>query len=495
MNAIYHETVFMRSIATRSAVTEIPEYLPDIISAVKVSGFDLIIIETPGIGQGDAGIVPLVDTSLYLMTPEFGAASQLEKIDMLDFADVVAINKFDRKGGEDALRDVAKQVQRNRQAFADDPDDMPVFGTIASKFNDAGVTALYQCLLPALRQKGLPEYESVLAAVSGKTSVERSVIVPPQRQRYLGDIGVAVRQYNQHADEQARVAREKQQLQASIAMLQADDNGTGAGEYGALAKLSAQKDELLDPHCKELLEDWPALREKYRGDEFVMQVRGKEINTKITSTTLSGTTIPKVILPGYADHGDLLSWLMRENLPGYFPFTAGVFPFKREGEDPTRMFAGEGDPFRTNQRFKKLSEHSKAKRLSTAFDSVTLYGFNPDERPDIFGKIGNSGVSIATLDDMKTLYDGFDLCDPDTSVSMTINGPAPAILACFLNTAIDQQVEKFKQEHHREPDAEETARIHLIYPGKRTRYRAGRYTERGSGPEYLYFFPRNSACA
>ncbi len=459
MNAIYHETVFMRSIATRSAVTEIPEYLPDIINAVKVSGFDLIIVETPGIGQGDAGVVPLVDTSLYVMTPEFGAASQLEKIDMLDYADVVAINKFDRKGGEDAFRDVAKQVQRNRQAFSNDPDEMPVYGTIASKFNDAGVTALYQGLLPDLRQKGLPEYENALAVISGKTSTERTIIVPPHRQGYLGEVAVTVRQYHQHAREQAGIARQRQQLQASIAMLQADHNGTGAGEFGALAKLAAQKEELLDLHCKGLLENWPTLREKYRGDEFVMQVRDKEIITKITSTTLSGTTIPKIMLPGYADHGELLSWLMRENLPGYFPFTAGVFPFKREGEDPTRMFAGEGDPFRTNQRFKTLSEHSRAKRLSTAFDSVTLYGFNPDERPDIYGKVGNSGVSIATLGDMKVLYDGFDLCDPDTSVSMTINGPAPAILACFLNTAIDQQVEKFKQEHNREPDAGETAHI------------------------------------
>ena len=459
MNAIYHESVFMRSLATRSAVTEIPEYLPDVINAVKVSGYDLIIVETPGIGQGDAGIVPLVDIPLYVMTPEFGAASQLEKIDMLDYAAAVAINKFDRKGAEDARRDVAKQLQRNRGQFSDALEDMPVYGTIAAKYNDSGVTALYQGLVPVLKERGLPEYESVLPAVNVKTPAERSVIIPPQRQRYLGEIAAVVRQYHEHTQEQADTARQRQQLQASMAMLQAAGNGIEPAVDAALEELVAQKEESLDPYSNDLLEQWPALRDRYRGDEFVMQVRDKDIRTKTTFTTLSGTVVPRITLPRYADHGELLSWLMRENLPGYFPFTAGVFPFKRENEDPTRMFAGEGDPFRTNRRFKNLSEHSEAKRLSTAFDSVTLYGFNPDERPDIYGKVGNSGVSIATLDDMEALYDGFDLCDPDTSVSMTINGPAPAILALFLNTAIDQQTEKFKQAQNREPDAGESARI------------------------------------
>ena len=459
MNAIYHESVFMRSLATRSAVTEIPEYLPGVINAVKVSGYDLIIVETPGIGQGDAGIVPLVDIPLYVMTPEFGAASQLEKIDMLDYAAAVAINKFDRKGAEDARRDVAKQLQRNRGQFSDALEDMPVYGTIAAKYNDSGVTALYQGLVPVLKERGLPEYESVLPAVNVKTPAERSVIIPPQRQRYLGEIAAVVRQYHEHTQEQADTARQRQQLQASMAMLQAAGNGIEPAVDAALEELVAQKEESLDPYSNDLLEQWPVLRDRYQGDEFVMQVRDKDIRTKTTFTTLSGTVVPRITLPRYADHGELLSWLMRENLPGYFPFTAGVFPFKRENEDPTRMFAGEGDPFRTNRRFKNLSEHSEAKRLSTAFDSVTLYGFNPDERPDIYGKVGNSGVSIATLDDMEALYDGFDLCDPDTSVSMTINGPAPAILALFLNTAIDQQIEKFKQAHNREPDAGETARI------------------------------------
>ena len=458
MNAIYHDTIFMRSLATRSAETEIPACLPNIINVLKISGYDLIIVETPGIGQGDAGIVPLVDIPLYVMTPEFGAASQLEKIDMLDFAEAVAINKFDRKGAEDARRDVAKQLQRNREQFSVSPDEMPVYGTIAAKYNDSGVTALYQGLLPVLKSKGLPEFEPVLPIESDKTSTERAVIIPPHRQGYLGEIAMAVRQYHQHAQEQAGIARERQQLQASAAMLQS--NGAEPASCAVLQKLAVQKEANLDPHCKELLDTWPAFSEQYRREELVTKVRDREIRTKTTYTTLSGTVVPRVMLPRYSDHGELLSWLLRENLPGYFPFTAGVFPFKRENEDPTRMFAGEGDSFKTNTRFKKLSEHSDAKRLSTAFDSVTLYGFNPDERPDIYGKVGNSGVSIATLDDMKVLYDGFDLCDPDTSVSMTINGPAPTILAFFLNTALDQQVERFRQEQGREPDAEESAQIH-----------------------------------
>ncbi len=457
MNAIYHDTVFMRSLATRSAATEIPEYLPDVINAVKVCGYDLIIVETPGIGQGDAGIVPMVDIPLYVMTPEFGATSQLEKIDMLDFAEAVAINKFDRKGAEDARRDVAKQLQRNREQFSVSPDEMPVYGTIAANYNDAGVTALYQGLLPALTDKGLPEFESVLPPVTAKTSAAHAVIIPPHRQGYLGEVAMTVRQYHQHAQEQARIARELQQLQASAALLQSA--GADPASCAALTSLATQKESSLDSGARELLDTWPALCEQYRSAEFVSNVRGRELRTSTTCTTLSGTVVPRVMLPRYADQGDLLSWLLREHLPGYFPFTAGVFPFKRDNEDPTRMFAGEGDPFKTNLRFKKLSEHSDAKRLSTAFDSVTLYGFNPDERPDIYGKVGNSGVSIATLDDMKALYDGFDLCDPDTSVSMTINGPAPAILAYFLNTAIDQQLDKFRQAQQREPDAEETVDI------------------------------------
>ncbi len=454
MNAIYHDNIYMRSIATRAAVAEIPGYLHDILNATKVSGFDLIIVETPGIGQGDTGIVPYVDASLYVMTPEFGAASQLEKIDMLDYADVIAINKFDRKGAEDALRDVSKQVQRNRQAFDADPESMPVFGTIASKFNDDGVTALYQSVLDMLYKKGMSQFDSRLARLSNRTSTERTIIVPPSRQRYLAEIAGTVRDYHTRASEQVKLARERQQLQESKRMLTETD-----GDASELNILIAKREELLDPQAKQLLQDWPQCKKDYSADEYRMKIRDQEICTTLTSTTLSGTKIPKVILPKYEDQGEILKWLLLENVPGQFPYTAGVFPFKREGEDPTRMFAGEGDARRTNNRFKILSQHSEAKRLSTAFDSVTLYGFDPDERPDIYGKIGNSGVSIATLDDMKALYDGFDLCDPLTSVSMTINGPAPTILAMFLNTAIDQQMEKFKAANKREPTATEITEI------------------------------------
>ncbi len=450
MNAINHETIFMRSLATRNAAVEIPERLRDILNAVKCAGFDLIIVETPGIGQGDAGIVPYVDTSLYVMTPEFGAASQLEKIDMLDYADIFAINKFDRKGSEDALRDVAKQVQRNRAAFDKSPDQMPVFGTIASKFNDDGITALYQALLPELRRHGLKQFDSVLAPVDTKVSTQRTLIIPEQRQRYLAEIAESVRDYHRQVAEQVKLARERQQLEASKDMLSA------AGKDSSdLEQLITKKDSAMDGLAKRLLETWPSVVEKYTGDEFVVSVRGNELKTDLRRESLSGTLVPRVALPRFEDHGELLRWLLLENVPGRFPFTGGVFQFKRDSEDPTRMFAGEGDAFRTNRRFKQLSEHSDAKRLSTAFDSVTLYGFDPDPQPDIYGKVGNSGVSIATLEDMKALYDGFDLCHPSTSVSMTINGPAPTILAMYLNAAIDQQVKKFQSDQNREPSPEE----------------------------------------
>jgi len=458
MNAIYHPSIFMRSIATRNARTEVPEGLADMINAVKVCGFDLILVETPGIGQGDAGIVPFCDTSLYVMTPEFGAASQLEKIDMLDYADVLAINKFDRKGGEDALRDVSKQVQRNRAAFNSSPDEMPVYGTIAAKFNDDGVTALYQALLQQLQEKGLRDFEHRLARVNTRTSSQRAAIVPPQRQRYLAEIAETVRAYHQRARSQSQVARELQQLQASAQMLAAQSDRQQTGSVG-LEPLIAARQSKLDTESQALLQEWPQLKQQYASDELIVKSRDKEIRTALTTTTLSGTRVPKVALPAYEDHGELLKWLLVENLPGRFPYTAGVFAFKREGEDPTRMFAGEGDAFRTNRRFKKLSEHAEAKRLSTAFDSVTLYGFDPDERPDIYGKVGNSGVSIATLDDMRELYSGFDLCSPSTSVSMTINGPAPTILAMYLNAAIDQQLEKFRAQNSREPDSSEYEKL------------------------------------
>jgi methylmalonyl-CoA mutase len=444
MNAIQGDNVFMRSLATRDAGSELSAAIGDAIAACKGAGYDLVIVETAGIGQGDAAIVPHVDASLYVMTPEFGAASQLEKIDMLDFADFVAINKFDRKGAEDALRDVRKQVQRNREAFGKSPEDMPVFGTIAARFNDDGVTALYHAVLEKLGFK-----PGKLPKPAAKTSSAVHVIIPPQRNRYLAEIAECVRGYHVFTAKQSKLARERQQLEATERML-----GRKVPEIEDLLKTKSLADE-----ARELLDSWPDTVKGYSGDEQVVKVRGKETRTALTRTSLSGTKVPKVALPKYEDHGELLRWRMRENLPGEFPFTAGVFHFKRENEDPTRMFAGEGDPFRTNRRFHLLSKHMPAKRLSTAFDSVTLYGFDPDERPDIYGKVGNSGVSIATLDDMKVLYSGFDLCDPATSVSMTINGPAPTILAMFFNTAIDQQAEKFEKDKGRKPTPEEKKHI------------------------------------
>src|SRR6266853_5989505 len=454
MNAIEGARVFMRSLATRGAESEIPKSLPDAIAACKVAGFDLVLVETSGIGQGDAAIVPLVDVSLYVMTPEYGAASQLEKIDMLDFADFIAINKFDRKGGEDALRDVRKQYQRNRKLFDRSAEEMPVYGTIASRFNDDGVTALYQGILPALAEHGLKIKSGTLLPVKVRASSARNAIVPPSRSRYLAEVADTVRGYHARAGEQSRTARERQQLLAAKAMLSA------AGKDAViLDPLIEEKDAELDARSRELIEDWPETKKTYAGDEQVVKVREREIHTRLNTISISGTKVPKVALPGFEDHGEILRWRMRENLPGSFPFTAGVFSFKRDNEDPTRMFAVEGDPFRTNRRFHLLSNDMPAKRLSTAFDSVTLYGFDPDLRPDIYGKVGNSGVSIATLEDMKVLYSGFDLCDPATSVSMTINGPAPTILAMFLNCAIDQQMDKFHAENGREPTAAERGKI------------------------------------
>ena len=457
MNAIEHPNIFMRSLATRDTGKEISAALPEAIAACKLAGFDLVIVETSGIGQGDAAIVPHVDTSLYVMTPEFGAASQLEKIDMLDFADFVAINKFDRKGAADALRDVRKQYQRNRERFNESTDAMPVFGTQASRFNDDGVTALYQAVAAHLQSKGLKLQPGKLPVLATRQSSQSRAIVPGNRVRYLAEIADAVRDYHTHVGTQVGIARERQSLRTSKSIF----NGCGkpAATLADFDELIDWKDGQLDPKAKKLLEMWPITQQAYAGDEYVVKIRDKEIRTGLTYETLSGTKIRKVALPKFGDEGETLRYLMKENVPGSFPFTAGVFAFKRENEDPTRMFAGEGDAFRTNRRFKKVSEGMPAKRLSTAFDSVTLYGCDPDERPDIYGKIGNSGVSIATLDDLKVLYDGFDLCDPATSVSMTINGPAPIILAMFFNTALDQQIAKFKADNSREPTEDEAAKI------------------------------------
>jgi isobutyryl-CoA mutase len=456
MNAISPGRVFFRSMATRAPGSEVPAHLEDVIAACKAAGFDLVIVETPGIGQGDAAIVPFVDTSLYVMTPEFGAASQLEKIDMLDFADAVAVNKFERRGGEDARRDVARQLVRNRQAFGTRWEEMPVYGTSAARFDDDGVTALYQELKRQLSDHGLDAGEGVLSRVDTKTSTGLATLIPPGRERYLSEIAEEVRGYHRRTSQLSHAARAAQQLAATKELLaeQLDDDA-----LAAIHRAHDDAESQLGEEARALLEAWPETVSAYTGDELAYTVRGREIRVALTKETLSGTKVPRVALPRLTDHGDLLRFLRAENLPGRFPFTGGVFPFKREGEAPARMFAGEGDPFRTNRRFHYLAEGNTATRLSTAFDSVTLYGRDPDERPDIYGKVGTSGVSIATLDDMKALYDGFDLVSPTTSVSMTINGPAPAILAMFLNTAIDQQLEDFRSSEGREPTAEEAAEV------------------------------------
>jgi methylmalonyl-CoA mutase len=363
------------------------------------------------------------------------------------FANFVAINKSDRRGADDALRDVAKQFQRNRQAFSSSPDQMPVFGTVASRFNDDGVTALYQALAAELAGKGLKLEPGRLPRVNVRASSRATSIVPPARARYLAEISDTVRDYHKHTHRQVAIARERQQLSVSKALLASECEEHNAN----LDRLIAAREGKLDARSKKLLAMWPDMQKAYSGDEYVVRIRDKEVRTALTYTSLSGTRVRKVALPRYQDDGELLKWLMLENVPGSFPFTAGVFAFKRENEDPTRMFAGEGDPFRTNKRFHLLSKDMPAKRLSTAFDSVTLYGFEPDLRPDIYGKVGNSGVSIATLDDMKVLYSGFDLCNPSTSVSMTINGPAPTLLAMYMNTAIDQQIDKFRKDNGRAP--------------------------------------------
>jgi methylmalonyl-CoA mutase len=409
------DRVFFRSLATRGA-HELPEHLSDVIAATKAAGFDLVVVETPGIGQGDAAVVPFVDTSLYVMTPEYGAASQLEKIDMLDFADAVAINKFERRGARDALREVARQLVRNREAFGQQPDEMPVFGTSAATFDDDGVTALYQFLRDQLTEHGLAVDEGLLAQVEGKISTRIQQVLPSDRVRYLAEIADTLRDYHEQTDVLVDAVRRAQRFA---------DVATEVPEAKELANqaLAAVPDELVTQ-----IEEWPEVVATYADDP------GGE--------SLSGTRIPRVAVPRLADHGELVRFWRSENLPGRYPFTAGVFPFKRENEDPARMFAGEGDPFRTNRRFKLLAEDQPATRLSTAFDSVTLYGRDPAERPDVYGKVGTSGVSVATLDDMKALYDGFDLGSPTTSVSMTINGPAPTVLAFFLNTVIDQAREK-----------------------------------------------------
>ncbi len=455
MNSLRGDRVYMRSLATRDANTEVAESLAECLTVLRAANFDWIIVETAGIGQGDAAIVPHVDVTLYVMTAEYGSPSQLEKIDMLDFADFIAINKFDHKASEDALRDVRKQYQRNHRRFTEDLEAMPVYGTIAARFNDDGVTSLYQAIVRVLKERTGCGWYSNLPPVDLKIPSTKAIVIPSDRTRYLAEIADTVERYHDTSAKQASIVQTVWQLDAAIATLGEDQASTAK----VLQDKRAHFAEQLSPRTNEILERAPEIRRQYLQDEIVYTVRGKEIRTDVHRRSLAGTKIPRVALPRYENPGDMLRWVYKENLPGRFPFTGGVFPFKRSDEDPTRMFAGEGDPARTNKRFKYLSQNHEATRLSTAFDSVTLYGRDPDERPDIYGKIGTSGVSICTLDDMKTLFDGFDLCAPNTSVSMTINGPAPMILAMFLNTAIDQQIARITAEYGRPLSEEETSRF------------------------------------
>ncbi|KMY67834.1 methylmalonyl-CoA mutase [Desulfocarbo indianensis] len=464
MNSLDSPRVYLRSMATRGSGMEVSAALADAIKVVKAAGYDLVIAETAGIGQGDAAVVDLVDVSMYVMTSDFGAASQLEKIDMLDFADLVAINKFDRRGAEDALRDVRKQMQRNQNAWQVDPASMPVYGTIAAKFNDDGVTGLYLGLLDILNRKCGTKFQSRRPRPRERYSSAKTVIVPAERNRYLAEIADAVRKYHAKTREQAGIIRRVWQMKNTHDHLQEAWSGDG-GLMAALDKLRAEVHRLEEGFTEEthqLLAKWPQMREAYSGLEYKYKVRDRQFSVPLTTRSLSGSEIPKVCLPKWEDPAEVYAWLRSENVPGEFPFTAGVFPFKRTDEDPTRMFAGEGDPFRTNRRFKYLSQGAKAARLSTAFDAVTLFGWDPDSRPDIYGKVGTSGVSICTLEDAKVLYDGFDLLSPNTSVSMTINGPAPIMLAFFFNAAIDQQTETFRQTNGREPNPEEMERIRAM---------------------------------
>ncbi|GEK30622.1 Fused isobutyryl-CoA mutase [Kurthia zopfii] len=450
MNSIFNERIYMRSLATRESHTELSHAIQDVLDVVKVAGFDLIIIETSGIGQGDNAITTISDLSMYVMTSEFGAPTQLEKIDMIDYADLIVINKFERKGSEDALRQVQKQFQRSHLRFDEPIDRMPVYGTIASQFNDKGTNSLFAALVHTINDKTGEEWTSSYEEFV-KTQ-KQNVIIPNDRRYYLREISEAVRNYHKSSAEQVELARKLFTLHGAI------DAVKTAGEEEALPlleKLAKDTEDRMNIEAKTILRNWEQLKKDYAGDEYVTKVRDKEIRTILRTPSLSGTKIPKVALPKYKDYGEILSFVFRENVPGSFPFTAGVFPFKREGEDPKRQFAGEGTPERTNRRFHYVSKDDDAKRLSTAFDSVTLYGEDPAERPDIYGKVGESGVSICTLEDMKKLYDGFDLCAPTTSVSMTINGPAPIILAMFMNTAIDQQVKKREEELGRTLTVEE----------------------------------------
>lgn len=456
MNSIFSDRVYMRSLATRQSNLALSKYVKDAVDITKAAGFDLIILETSGIGQSDTEITDHSDMALYVMTPEYGAATQLEKIDMLDFADVIALNKFDKRGALDALRDVKKQYKRNHGLWETPDEELPVYGTIASQFNDPGMNQLYRAIIDALSKKTGADLKSGFESTQEMS--EKIYIIPPKRTRYLSEISETIRDFNETVEKQKEIAQKLYGLDKSLEVMRAMDKEAA---IQAIEEAKSQLELDLDPHNKKLLEEWEVKKANYAGEQFTYEVRGKKIEVETTSETLSHTKIPKVSLPRYEAWGDVLKWSLQENVPGEFPYTAGVFPFKRKGEDPTRMFAGEGGPERTNKRFHYVSHGLPAARLSTAFDSVTLYGEDPDHRPDIYGKIGNSGVSICSLDDAKKLYSGFNLCDPTTSVSMTINGPAATIAAFFMNAAIDQQCELYIKEKGLEQEVE--AKIKKIY--------------------------------
>jgi methylmalonyl-CoA mutase len=449
MNFIDPARVFMRSLATRESKNELTISIRDSIAVLRAADYDLIIVETPGIGQGDTTITDYGDLSVYVMTSEYGAPSQLEKIDMLDFADLIVLNKFDHKNSMDALRDIRKQYRRNHEIFTGPDDALPVVATVASNFNDPGLNVLFEKLMGMLKDKGLVDWEVPRIEDYSLKDQSRSAVMPTERENYLWEISNTIGHYHEQTQKAAKDVR----------MLESLREVAGEFDRAAVKQKLKERESKLDPEISDLLAKWNALRGQYAADEMVTKVRNREIKTLLYSESLSGLKIPKIALPSFESVADTVKWLRRENLPGYFPYTAGVFPFRREGEDPKRQFAGEGPPERTNRRFHYLTKGEDAKRLSTAFDSITLYGEDPDEEPDVFGKIGESGVSICTLDDMKKLYAGFDLCSPSTSVSMTVNGPAPIMLAFFFNTAIDQQADRFRAEHRREPEAGERKKI------------------------------------
>ena len=436
MNSISSPRAYMRSLATRESDKALSEYVQEAIDICKAANYDFIILESAGVGQSDASILDYVDVSMYVMTPEYGAASQLEKINMLDYADVVCVNKFDKAGALDALHDVRKQYKRNHTLWDAKDEELPIIGTIAAQFNDTGVNELFERLMEKIAEKCDVRFSGKITHhAHTKDTFSQSTIIPPKRVRYLAEIAETISAYDNWVIEQSTIATKLYQLDGTL---------TTASTLSGIVKEELQKikanlEEQLQPDCKKLIQSWPEVLERYKKEFYEFKVRDKVIKQPLTYKSLSGTVLSKVILPKYKDWGDILKWQLQENVPGEFPFTAGVFPLKREGEDPTRMFAGEGGPERTNRRFHYVSLGQPAKRLSTAFDSVTLYGEDPDYRPDIYGKVGNSGVSVASVDDAKKLYSGFDLCDPKTSVSMTINGPAPMLLAFFMNAAIDQQ--------------------------------------------------------